>query len=93
MMIDSLQAKIIARLLEPDHLPWKAFFRTHFLRSTLHYGPRSLFLTKRTQDLGFQNRRATGYVASFRRLLPHRLVPPSSLTRDQVLREPLFFFF
>ena len=91
VMIDSLQAKIIARLLEPDHLPWKAFFRTHFLRSTLQYGPRSLFLTKRTQDLGFQNRRATGYVASFRRLLPHRLVPPSSLTRDQVLREPLFY--
>ena len=91
VMIDSLQAKIIARLLEPDHLPWKAFFRTHFHRSTLQYGPRSLFLTKRTQDLGFQNRRATDYVASFRRLLPHRLVPPSSLTRDQVLREPLFY--
>ena len=80
-----------ARLLEPHHLPWKAFFRTHFDHSPLPYGPRSLFLTKRTQDLGIQNRRATGYAASFRRLLPHRLVPPSSLTRDQVLREPLFY--
>ena len=53
VMIDSLQAKIIARLLEPHHLPWKAFFRTHFDHSPLPYGPRSLFLTKRTQDLFF----------------------------------------
>jgi exonuclease III len=94
VMVDSLQAKIIARLLEPQQLPWKAFFHTHFSRSPLlgplRYGPRSLFLTKRTQDLGIQSRRATGYVASYRRLLPHRLVPPSTLTRDQVLREPLF---
>ena len=41
--------------------------------------------------MGIQNRRAAGYIASFRQLLPHRLVPPSSLGRDQVLREPLFY--
>ena len=76
-------------------LPWKAFFLTHLdrspLLSRLQYGARSIFLTRRTQDLGIQNRRAAGYIASFRGLFPHRLVPPSSLDRDQVLREPLFY--
>ena len=95
VMLDSLQAKIVARLLEPARLPWKAFFRTHFDGSPplshLQYGPRSIFLTRRTQDLGILKRRARGYIASFRRLLPHRLVPPSSLDRDQVHREPLFY--
>ena len=42
VILDSLQARNIARLLEPGRLPWKAFFLTNFGRSTqltrLQYG-------------------------------------------------------
>ena len=33
MHIDSLQAKLVSRWLEPERLPWKAFFDQRFLRS------------------------------------------------------------
>ena len=33
MHIDSLQAKLVSRWLEPERLPWKAFFDQWFLRS------------------------------------------------------------
>ena len=58
VMLDSLQAKIIARLLQSGRLPWEAFFLTHFDRSPqfslFRYGACSIFLTKTTQDLGIQ---------------------------------------
>ena len=46
--------------------------------------------TRRTQDLGIPSHRFRAYIRACRRLGPHRLVEPASLTMDQALVEPLF---
>ena len=103
-MMASLQAKIISRLLEPERLVWKDFALLHFGRSQqwlsshphisrrtvdiLGYGVRVLFSTRRIQDLGISSGRVRAYARAFRRLQPHRLVHPSSLTLTQIVVEP-----
>lgn len=102
-VIVTMQAKVIARLLEPERLPWKEYFMSHLGMQSisqplqtvsrrqvgaLGYGLRTLFLSAR---LPLANARAASYVASFRALRPHRLIAPSKLSRDAVLLEPLFY--
>ena len=36
----SLQAKVVSRFLEPEQLPWKKLFATHFAHESLSYGKR-----------------------------------------------------
>ena len=104
--VASLQAKIISRLLQPERLVWKDFAILHFGRSqqwpsshphisrrtadVLGYGVIILFSTRRIQDLGISSGRVRAYARAFRRLQPHRLVHPSSLTLAQIVVEPLF---
>ena len=105
-MTAALQAKVISRLFEPERLVWKAYAATHFSRSRawlqghphipprtvdlLGYGIRVILTTRRTQDLGIESSRVRAYVQAYRRLQPHRLVLPSSLTAAQIAAEPLF---
>ena len=105
-MTAALQAKVISRLFEPERLVWKAYAATHFSRSRawlqghphipprtvglLGYGIRVILTTRRTQDLGIESSRVRAYVQAYRRLQPHRLGLPSSLTAAQIAAEPLF---
>ena len=105
-MVASLQAKVIARLLEPERLVWKDFAAIHMSRGRqwlaahqhisprtvdmLAYGTRVIFSTRRTQDLGISSSRFRAYIAAYRRLQPHRQILPTALTLAQVLVEPLF---
>ena len=102
----ALQAKVISRLFEPQRLVWKHFAAIHFSRSRqwlldhphvaprtvdmLGYGVRVILGTRRTQDLGISSHRFRAYIRAYRRLAPHRLVEPASLTMSQILVEPLF---
>jgi exonuclease III len=106
VMIASLQAKIVSRLLEPERLLWKTFLlsrltcpqhwleqhpdRTPRVVDTLGYGARAIFSTRRLADLGVLSPRVLSYLRSYRELLPHRLVAPQKLTTRQALREPIF---
>ena len=105
-MTAALQAKVISRLFEPERLVWKDFDTSHFSRSPawlqshphvpqrmvdlLGYGPRIILTTRRLRDLGIQSKRIRAYTQAYRRLKPHRLVQPSSLTAAQIAAEPLF---
>ena len=89
----SLQAKIISRLLEPECLPWKAFFVTHFPDDAQRYGTRWVFSTRRTHDLHIASTRARSYITNFRAVGIVRRSPSDELpTQDEeILSEPLFF--
>ena len=105
-MTAALQAKLISRLFEPEKLVWKEYAAIHFSRSetwlqnhphvparavdSLGYGVRIILTTRRTQDLGVESGRIRAYIQAYRRLRPHRLVPPASLTAAQIAAEPLF---
>ena len=85
---------------------WKDYAATHFSRSgswlqdhphipprtvdLLGYGIRVILSSRRTQDLGIESSRVRAYVQAYRRLQPHRLLLPSSLTAAQIAAEPLF---
>ena len=102
----ALQAKVISRLFEPERLVWKDFAAIHFSRSRqwlldhphvaprtvdmLGYGVRVILGTRRTQDLGISSHRFRASIRAYRRLAPHRLVEPASLTMSQTFVEPLF---
>ena len=103
----ALQAKVVSRLFEPERLVWKDFAALHLSRSRqwllnhphvhprtvdlLGYGVRMILGTRRTQDLGVQSLRFRAYIRAYRRLSPHRLVQPASLSRIQLDVEPLFY--
>lgn len=91
----ALQGKLCARLLQPARYVWQ----TLMLGALTGYGssPHSVW------DLGAAlllssfplpqsvPSRIAAYVAAFRSLHPHRLVPVDTLTYHQVLAEPLFY--
>ena len=105
-MTAALQAKVVSRLFEPERLVWKDYAATHFSRGRawlldhphitpravdlLGYGIRIILTTRRTRDLGLKSSRVRAYVQAYRRLQPHRLVLPCSLTAAQIAAKPLF---
>lgn len=86
----SLQAKVVSRFLEPERLPWKLFFATHFSSMIPSHGARWIFSSRRTQDLGIVNLRARTYVSSFRKLEIGR-GQEVSYTAAHVLSESLIY--
>ena len=96
--LQALQAKVAVRLLQPERHPWKLLMRASFagygglLPSSLHpWGLGAAVLVSTFQFLrGELSGRAHGYVAAFRQLKPHRIVPVDGLSAPQVLCEPLF---
>ena len=87
-MIAALQAKLVARLLEPASLPWKLFFAQWLYRSPaclmahpalaerpvdqLGYGLRLVFSTFALTSIGVPKRQL-GYLLAFQSLRPHRM--------------------
>ena len=106
-MITALQSKLIARLLEPEVLPWKAFFLQWVHRSQqclelfphlaqrpmdrLGYGLRLLFTAFPLASGNGIPGRQLGYMLAFQSLKPHRAAPVASLSAAAAAREPLFF--
>lgn len=102
----ALQAKIIARLLEPEHLPWKAFFDFWLYRSSAwidsqaspptarqqHAWQLGRFLPFSTFDLAGMAAppRVVQYLTAFRQLQPHRLQPTQELAYEDIMGQPLF---
>ena len=105
-MVTALQAKLIARLLEPVALPWKLFFQQWLFRSSvcraahpslqvrpvdqLGYGTRLIFTTYPVGDIGMPSRQL-GYLTAFQALRPHRSCPVDTLSAADIACEPLFF--
>ncbi len=92
--IQSLQAQVISRLLEPERLAWKVFQLYHLSQASqvqpLSYGASILFSTLSTDQLQLPAR-LSAYVAAFRALHPHRLQPVTAMLPLDVSNEPLFF--
>ncbi len=92
--IQSLQAQVISRLLEPERLVWKVFQLYHLSQASqvqpLSYGASILFSTLSTDQLQLPAR-LSAYVAAFRALHPHRLQPVTAMLPLDVSNEPLFF--
>ena len=105
-MITALQAKLVARLLAPDVLPWKQFFMQWLVRSEtcflahpaltrrpvdqLRYGPRLLFSTYALRHIGMPARQL-GYLVAFQSLRPHRAPLEGEPPLSMLLHEPLFY--
>lgn len=104
--IASLQAKIVSRWLEPERLPWKAFFEQWFLRSPLwltshpHLPPRKHDVWQLGQFLPFSDYplssleippRVRSYLLAYAEQKSHRLVPVQDLSLSDCLSERLFF--
>jgi hypothetical protein len=90
IMVQALQAKVIARLLSPAKLPWMEY-ATHWIATTdkVGVGLASLFAGTGHGRLSMP-KRLLGYLTAFTRLQCHRLQPASTLTFQQAMREPLF---
>lgn len=97
-MVASLQGKITSRLLEPEihcinsvpHLSRSQQKTARQSVNKLAYGVRILFSNRRVQDLAISSGRVRAYARAFRRLSPHRLVHPYSLTLALIVLETLF---
>jgi hypothetical protein len=90
LMVEALQAKVIARLLGPERLPWKAY-AGYWLAHTdrMGVGLASIFSGTGHSRLSIPDR-LLGYFTAFSRLQPHRVQPASTMSFHQVMREPLF---
>lgn len=90
VMIQALQAKVIARLLSPDRHPWKRY-AAHWITITdrVGVGLASIFCGTGHSRLAMPPR-LLGYLTAFSRLQPHRLQPAADLDFHQIMREPLF---
>ena len=92
--IQALQAKVVSRLLEPEHLAWKVFQLHHLSKAphihALAYGATILFSIVSISRLQLPAR-LTGYVTAFKALQPHRLLKIDAMPADDVLNEPIFF--
>jgi hypothetical protein len=102
----ALQAKIIARLLEPECLTWKAFFDFWLLRSSAwlegqatppparqqHAWQLGRFLPFSAYDLTGMAvpSRVVQYITAFRQLRPHQLQPPQAFSYQEIMGQPLF---
>ena len=102
--LTALQAKIIGRLLEPQRVPWKAYF-SGWLAMPLTAEQRaavpaqSQHLWQLGTGLPFSSfpsqsiqapRRVVAYLEAFRQLHPHRLVSPENMPFQEVMGQPLF---
>ena len=102
--LTALQAKIIGRLLEPERVPWKAYF-SGWLAMPLTAEQRaavpaqSQHLWQLGTGLPFSSfpgqsiqapRRVAAYLEAFRQLHPHRLVSPEDMPFQEVMGQPLF---
>ena len=102
----ALQAKVIARLLEPEFLPWKSFFDFWLYRSSAwlasqaqppaaphqHVWQLGRFLPFSSYALAGMAapQRVIQYITAFRQLQPHRLQPPEDLSYQDIMGQPLF---
>lgn len=102
----ALQAKVIARLLEPEYLPWKGFFDYWLYRSPAwldsqpappaapqqHAWQLGRFLPFSAFELAGMAAppRVIQYITAFRQLQPHRLQPPQDMSYQGIMGEPLF---
>ncbi|CAL5219684.1 g1571 [Coccomyxa viridis] len=102
--LTALQAKVIGRLLEPEHIAWKAFFDS-WLSMPLTAGqilstpPQQQHIWQLGRYLPFSSfstrfidapARVTAYIDAFRQLHPHRLVAVEDLPYQEVMSQPLF---
>ena len=108
-MEEALRAKVNSRQYEPERLVWKDFAAMHLSKGRqwltdhphvtpgtveiLGYGGSVIPETRRTQGLGISSHGFRAYIRAYRRLGPHRLVQPASLTMGQIVVEPLFHDF
>jgi len=92
--VQTLQAKVISRLLESERLARKEFQLYHLGQASqvqpLGYGARILFSTLNTDQLQLPAR-LSAYVAAFKAFHPHRLQSVTAMLPSDVLNEQLFF--
>ena len=102
--LTALQAKIIGRLLEPEHIAWKAFFDSWLsmpltAEQILSTPPQQQHIWQLGRYLPFSSfstrfidapARVTAYIDAFRQLHPHRLVAVEDLPYQEVMSQPLF---
>lgn len=104
--IPALQAKIVARLFEPEHHPWKVFMRQWLHRDAHWYANHPAAILRDIDVWGYGQRllftqydlssahlpvRVSGYFEAFKALHPFRRQPYDSMPTSSILREPLFF--
>ena len=87
--IQALQAEVVSRLLEPEHLAWKVFQLHHLSKAphtyALAYGATILFSTVSISGLQLPTR-LTKYVTAFKALQPHRLLKIDAIAQIQDLQ-------
>ena len=102
--LTALQAKIIGRLLEPEHKAWKAFFDSWLsmaltAEQILSTPPQQQHIWQLGRYLPFSSfstrfidapARVTAYIDAFRQLHPHRLVAVEDPPYQEVMSQPLF---
>ena len=102
--LTALQAKIIGRLLEPEHQAWKAFFDSWLsmaltAEQILSTPPQQQPIWQLGRYLPFSSfstrfidapARVTAYIDAFRQLHPHRLVAVEDPPYQEVMSQPLF---
>lgn len=103
LMIQALQAKIIARLLDPARHVWKLYMRARLSRAAQVKPPRgpiatvpwgaglATVLTTLPPKVMTVGPRMDSYVRAFRALLPNRITQPNIMDFHQVMCEPLFY--
>jgi hypothetical protein len=92
--VQPLQAKVIARLLEPERLAWKVFQLNHLSQASqvqpLGYRASILFRVLNTDQLQLPAM-LSAYVAAFRDLDPPRGLSVTAMLPSDVFNEPLLF--
>ena len=96
--LQALQAKVVARMLQPERHPWKILmeesltgYRGLLQSSLLPWGLGVFAMVSAFQfRAGELSPRVRAYVSAFRQLRPHRVIPVAGLSAAQVLCEPLF---
>ena len=103
--LSALQAKIIGRLLEPEHMAWKILFHSWLAMPLTaqqmagtpaqhqHLWQLGSFLPFSSFPLPSMvaPRRVIAYLEAFRQLYPHRLSSPADMSFTEVMGEPLFY--
>ena len=87
--IECLQAKNIARMLQPQRHPWKVFGLELLRIHSPHLGAALVVHDQRGSLAGLPDRLRHA-LRCFRATRPHRVSAPENLTYHEVLLEPLF---
>ena len=85
----ALRARTAARLLHPQRRPWKALAGALFQRAFPGLGTAVILSSVRPRAVRGLPHRHASYWAALHATRPHRLVPPESLSPQQVAAEPL----